>query len=261
MATDNRDWARYATSVGRLGSELADEVRRGVATWRDPRAKAERRRKRARRGLAFRVGLAALTGAGAFLIGSDPGIEFGEVVLGGVAVVATASSVSSAVRVSRLYRTPLPEAAAPPPELPPVGSAARAPIQRLTVAEESLRELLDRLSEPASGVPVDSVVQIRLTAADAASAVHDGAQRLQAVERAAEAAPAAERAALTPEIRRLAEQLEESVDGYGRLVAAAGRAVAASASAAEPQAALTDASDRLAGLAAALRELSRGPGL
>ncbi|AOS62695.1 phage shock envelope stress response protein PspM [Actinoalloteichus hymeniacidonis] len=260
MAGDKPDWAKHAASIGKFGSELAGEVSRGVSTWRDPRAKAERKRKRAKRGLKLRIGLAAIAGTAAFFVADGPEIEFPEIALGGIAVVSSVSAVSSGIRVQKLYRTPLPAASVPPPELPPVSSAARAPMQRLIAAESSLGELLDRLGEPTKGaasVPLDVVVQTRLTAVDAASAVRDGADRLQAVERAAQAAPATERASLSSEIRRLERQLDESVDGYGRLVAEAGRAVAASASA-EPQTALTDASDRLAGLASALRELSRG---
>ena len=54
---------------------------------------------------------------------------------------------------------------------------------------------------------------------------------------------------------RLREQLDEGLNGYRSLVAAAGRVVAASSSAG-PKQELTDATDHLAGLAVALRELS-----
>ena len=57
----------------------------------------------------------------------------------------------------------------------------------------------------------------------------------------------------------LREQLDEGLDGYRSLVAAAGRVVAAS-SAAGPKQELTEATDHLAGLAVALRELSDAAG-
>jgi hypothetical protein len=57
-------------------------------------------------------------------------------------------------------------------------------------------------------------------------------------------------------VRTLREQLDDGMGEYGALVAAAGRAVAASTSGMdESRQALTDATDRLAGLAIALREL------
>ncbi len=70
-------------------------------------------------------------------------------------------------------------------------------------------------------------------------------------------APPAERAALSDAVRTLAERLDDGVDDFSRLVAAAGRVVAASGSALPgTPAALTEATDRLTGLAAALRELA-----
>jgi hypothetical protein len=57
-------------------------------------------------------------------------------------------------------------------------------------------------------------------------------------------------------VRRLRGQLDEGVDGYCVLVAAAGRALAAS-TAMDHRHALNDATDHLAGLASALRDLSR----
>ena len=60
---------------------------------------------------------------------------------------------------------------------------------------------------------------------------------------------------LAEAVRRLRTQLDEGVDGYGSLVAAAGRVLAAS-SLGEPRHDLTEATDHLAGLALALNELS-----
>ena len=64
---------------------------------------------------------------------------------------------------------------------------------------------------------------------------------------------------VTPEGLLLREQVDEGLDGYRSLVAAAGRVVAASSSPG-PKQELTDATDHLAGLAVALRELSDAAG-
>lgn len=83
------------------------------------------------------------------------------------------------------------------------------------------------------------------------------AARVQAVERARKAAPHSERGALDSAVHTLREQLDDGLAGYGSLIAAAGQAVAASGNGLQQsKEALTDATDRLAGLAIALRELS-----
>jgi hypothetical protein len=81
------------------------------------------------------------------------------------------------------------------------------------------------------------------------------AAQLAAVELARDHAPPMERAPLVEGVSRLREQLDEGLNGYRGLVAAAGRVVAASSSVG-PNQELTDATDRLAGLAMALRDLS-----
>src|SRR5438876_204116 len=81
------------------------------------------------------------------------------------------------------------------------------------------------------------------------------AAQLHAVERARDHSPPLERAPLADAVHRLRTQLDEGVDGYGSLVAAAGRVLAAS-SLGEPKRDLTEATDHLAGLALALSDLS-----
>jgi hypothetical protein len=76
------------------------------------------------------------------------------------------------------------------------------------------------------------------------------------VERARDTAPPLDRAPLVEGVRRLRAQLDEGVDGYCGLVAAAGRVLAES-TASNPGQVLGDATDHLAGLASALRDLSR----
>lgn len=153
-------------------------------------------------------------------------------------------------------------AAAAPAALPPKGSAAREPMQRLAEAEKALAQVLAQLSGTASmpaAVPVESVAQAQATSAEAATALRAVSGQLVAVELARDHAPPLERGPLVEGIARLREQLDEGLDGYRSLVAAAGRVVAAS-SAPGPKQELTEATDHLAGLAVALRELSDAAG-
>ena len=177
------------------------------------------------------------------------------------AVVFGTFSVRSGLKLRELKRTPLPAAPAGPPPLPPAGSAAREPMERLTECEASLSELLRQLSVPSSvgTTPVSgvSVEDARQTAVEAAAALRGLAARIQAIERGRNSAPAREQAALDAAVGKLREQLDDGLEGYRGLVAAAGHTVAASSDGlVTSKQALTDATDRLAGLAMALRELS-----
>ncbi|MCP2256943.1 hypothetical protein LX15_000626 [Streptoalloteichus tenebrarius] len=250
-----------APVVGQVGRAVVDGLRGKMAAWQDPRARALRKRRRARRALRFRGWTAGITGGATTAVALAQAPETLVIGGGGVTALFAALAVSAGLRSRRLHRTPLPEAAAPPPEMPPPGSLAREPMERLAGAERSLAELLRQLTVPGAhgvaAVPSESVEDTRTSAAEAAGALRGVAARLRAVELARDAAPASERASLAEDATRLRAQLDEGVDDYGRLVAAAGRAVAASA-ASGPREALADATDRLAGLAAALRELGRG---
>jgi len=143
--------------------------------------------------------------------------------------------------------------------MPPKGSAAREPIRRLAEAEKALAQVLAQLATPPSAVPPESVEQARATSVEAATALRSVAAQLVAVELARDHAPHLERGPLVEGVSRLREQLDEGLDGYRSLVAAAGRVVAAS-SAPGPKLELTEATDHLAGLAVALRELSDAAG-
>lgn len=148
---------------------------------------------------------------------------------------------------------PRPPQLAPAP-LPPKRSLAREPMERLAQAENTLAELLSQISR-GGAVPAESVAHTRQTGADAAMVLRQVAAQLHAVERARDHAPPLERGPLADAVRRLRAQLDEGVDGYGSLVAAAGRVLAAS-TLTDPRSDLTDATEHLAGLALALRELS-----
>ena len=81
------------------------------------------------------------------------------------------------------------------------------------------------------------------------------AAKLEAVERALESTPADARDSLADGVRLLRARLDQGLDASGRLIAAAGLVLVGS-SAAPSTAELTEATDHLAGLARALRELS-----
>lgn len=145
------------------------------------------------------------------------------------------------------------------PIMPPKGSAARQPMERLAEAEKALAQVLAQLTGPAASIPAESVTQAQTTGAEAATALRAVAAQLAAVELARDHAPPLERGPLVEGVSRLREQLDEGLGGYRSLVAAAGRVVAASSSPG-PKQELTEATDHLAGLAVALRELSDAAG-
>jgi ABC-type multidrug transport system fused ATPase/permease subunit len=211
----------------------------------------------------FLVVFVAMGVAGMVGEGVDP-----TMVAGGVASIAAtgALSIRSTRRMVLLKRArdefdrehrPV-VTAAPRPPMPPKGSAAHEPMQRLAEAEAALAQLVRQLAGaggmPAS-VPLESVAHAEQTGAEAAQALRAVGAQLAAVELARDHAPPMERGPLIEGVRRLREQLEEGLNGYRSLVAAAGRVVAASSSAG-PKQELADATDHLAGLAVALRELS-----
>jgi hypothetical protein len=255
--------SKMAMGMSTTDIPVVSEVRSKWARWNEPAAKLARRKRRTSRALTlwivlgllsalyFTAGILDLLGAGGL-----------SQMTAGVAgtVVFSALSVRSGVRLRQLNRTVLPVSTAPPP-LPPVGSAARGPMDRLAENEATLAELLRQLTVPSSvgvtAVSEVSVADARATASEAAQALRALAERLQAVERARDATPAADRGTLDSAVGTLREQLDDGLAGYGSLIAAAGHAVAASGGGIQAsKQALTDATDHLAGLAMALRELS-----
>ncbi|NIH81237.1 phage shock envelope stress response protein PspM [Amycolatopsis viridis] len=239
------------------------EARSKWVAWNSPEARLARSKRRTTRALTLWImgavlcvlwvviGFLGLAGDGG-VVDALPGL-FGTVVF-------TTLSVRSGLRLRQLNRTVLPVSAAPP-SLPPARSVARAPMRKLAECEATLADLLRQLSEPsalgAAPVPEYSVADARSTAAEAATALRALALRIQTIERARDAAPAGERAALDSAIGTLRAQLDDGVENFAALVAAAGRAVAASSHGlADSRLFLTDATDRLAGLALALRELA-----
>ncbi len=248
-----------------LRGPIADHVRTQITQatnrlgrWNSPAAKLERRRRRlaALMWLFLFVGMIIAVVAAVGIAGAA---GLGDVMLGGVtAVLALAAftvSGRAGLRLRALNRTALPAAEPAVAALPNRSSQAREPMERLQDAERVLADLLRQLGSPRSNVPKDTVEHARATGAEAAGALREVAAQLQSVEQARDIAPAHERAPLADGVRRLREQLDQGLDGYGSLIAAAGRLVAASSTGGPDKQALTDASDRLHGLAVALREL------
>jgi hypothetical protein len=248
------------TVTEQLRGPVADTVRTKVHGWRDPRAKMLRRRRRAKRATVAWSGATVLGGV---WIGVEHAALFG--FAGVTAMIVTAlflyCLVGSARKTIMLHRQALPAAAPPPVRLPPGGSVAREPMRRLAEAEASLAELLVQLGTPRPGglapLPAESLAHAQESAAEAATALRAVAAQLTAVERARDIAPMSQRGPLELGVTDLSRRLDEGLDGYLALIGTAGQAVIAS-SAGSPNEALLDASDRLSGLASALRELS-GP--
>ena len=204
--------------------------------------------------------------------GMSEDVNRGNGVLGGIvlAVLAAMLAGAPAGRVPcapppgrrRARRAPPGRARPDRSRLPGKKSAARVPMQRLAEAETALRDLLAQLGaawDIGSGpsVPGDVVDDAWRTATETAGRLRAIAARVQAVEAAVAHAPADQRAALEDGAHSLLAHLDRGLDGYRELIAAAGQLVLA-----DTRDPLTDelveATDHLAGLAAALRELSGG---
>jgi hypothetical protein len=283
MAPRGRDIYQLTQMVGKylnnnqMRTSVVAQVQEALARRQDETVRIERQRRRLERKrmwasrwaltwaiiCLFLVVYVALGAGGMVGTGPDP-----TMIAGGVAAVAAigALSIRSTRRMVLLKRArqefdqkhrPAVVTPARPP-MPPRESAAYEPMQRLTEAEDALAQLVRQLAgtqgTPAS-VPLDSVAHAEQTGAEAAHALRAVAAQLAAVELARDHAPPMERGPLIEGVRRLREQLDEGLNGYRSLVAAAGRVVAASSSAG-PKQELADATDHLAGLAVALRELS-----
>ncbi len=128
-------------------------------------------------------------------------------------------------------------------------SAAAAAWQRLDRASRAMPALAERLP----GSAADSAVEALAVEA----VLNDLAHRVVDVERGLAAAPQDSRAPLADARDALVEQLTEGVDAYERLVVAAAECVAEGARGVDNSAAtrLTEATDRLVGLANALGEM------
>jgi hypothetical protein len=218
------------------------------------------------------ITLAILFVAVAQWTGLDPAPDY-EAALGAVMVsfitgaVGVAGALGSRTRRAEPAPPPRPPTSSTPPpstrldkrfRLPRVKSAARQPMLDLAEAETALAELLRQLTAMPDGpmAPADVIEQAWQTATDTAARLRSVAARLEAVELAAKHAPPREQAALQDGEGSLRLHLDQGLEAYRALIAAAGRVVLAGT----PVVATTElveATESLAGLAEALRELSK----
>lgn len=193
------------------------------------------RQRRARRQLTGRVVVAVFAGYGMLRAGSHAGeVEFIEVVLGCIAVPAALGAVSAGRRLIRLHHSHEPPggghtSAPPPPPLPGWRSLARKPMQQLASAETQLSQLLYELRQQVGSAAAVAESHVRASADDSAKALRTVAERLIRVEKTRDTAPSSARRDLDERAQDLSRQLNDGVDGYLQLVAAASRAVAAGA--------------------------------
>jgi hypothetical protein len=267
MSSRGRLSAQFVQMVGQqLQGTAGSEIRRRRLAWNEPGARLMRLRERQRRWLFLLLAIFAIFAVLSVSVVLNAGTVQPSTLIW-PPVIALGSGIFAVRSAGKLNQTRKRLRAAPPrliglqlaarERLPPAGSSAREPMQRLRDSEVSFAELIKQMwSEDGSGpVPQDAVREAAATADQAAAAVRKLADQLRAVEGARNAAPSAERAQLAEAVQELRKRLDDGVEGYGGLVAAAGRTVAASSSS-TAQEALTDATDHLAGLALGLRELS-----
>lgn len=267
MSSRSRLSAQLVQMVGQqIQGTAGSEIRRRRMAWSEPSTKLMRLRERQRRWLFLLLAVCVVFSVVAAFAVVNMDVAQPTAIIWPTAI-ALGSGILAARTGNKLHQTRKQLRAAPPrlaglqlaakERLPPAGSAAREPMQRLRDSEMSFAELIRQMwmADGAGPVPQEAVREAAATADQAAAAVRKLADQLRAVEGARKAAPSGERAQLAEAVRELRKRLDDGVEGYGGLVAAAGRTVAASSSS-TAQEALTDATDHLAGLALALEELS-----
>jgi hypothetical protein len=219
------------------------------------------------------AGLALTIAIGELLTGSPDAVDDLYAALGFAVLAAPGALVAlwqlrrerrQAPEPTLAYRRPeLPSI--PPPRvrvekrhrLPQPGSAARQPVRQLAEAESALAQVLRQLDET---VPERMREHTWHTATDTVTRLRAVAARLEAVELAAKHAPPGERAALEDGAGGLLTHLQQGLETYRGLVAAAGRVVLATTPAPATDE-LVEATERLAALAEALDELATKPRL
>lgn len=227
----------------------------------DPRRKLLRARRQGPPRLIFRGGLTAALAWWTSVVGNVPGVEVREVLLGIVTGIAGLSVLEAISTWSHALSTPLPPPLPPAPaELPPVESAARAPLERLASRERSLGELLALLGPMAGDAPKDVAAE----AGKAAATLREYGARLRAVEAARDGMEGEVAANLDAAVGTLRQRLEEGVSSFERLVAVAAEAVSADTAGGLDTITLRrleDAADTLTGLARGLRAVHPTPEL
>ncbi|QBJ98868.1 hypothetical protein ERC79_21240 [Rhodococcus sp. ABRD24] len=237
-----------------VGGNVAESVRR----WSDPRERMLRKRRRARKRatrFAITSGGSAV-GAVSLAVASAP--DWTVVATGGAAALFAVPAVVAVGTYRRLTAKPLPPVTQSRLVLPPSGSAARMPMERLARAENSLYQLLGVLGRSAS-VDADELDHTGETARSAAATLRAVAADIVAMENAGRSSAAAAEH-LGQSVRAAADQLGVGVDQFEDLVTAAAKMTAPAQTSSyvaldRQRQDLLSASDLLEGWAAALGEL------
>jgi len=253
-----RSGSRGARALGAI--EATRPILDAARSWNDPRRKAERKRRRVRRRARIFGAASGSTGVATMTVAATSAPDWLIVGGTGTTVLLGIPAVAAVAAYRRLRTTPLPPSAPARRALPPVGSAARAPVERLAASERSLHELLGILTR--SGVvaseDVDDTARIAAAASASLTAVaHD----IVAMERAAVGSTGAA-VHLSTSITSTAARLADGVQQYDGLVAAAALLTTPGASGSlsaldSRRDALQFASDRLEGWAYGLERLQR----
>ena len=245
--------------------DVGESMLHAVAQWAPPRERELRKRRRARRRsirYSAATGVTAIGTAGLVAVAAP---VWAIVATGGGATVLVVPAALAIRKYRRLRSKPLPEATTRRPSAPPLTSAARAPMVRLTRTERSLRELLAVIAR-SSPVPADELAETDDTARSASAALHALAADIVAMERAGRHAAnkTLSNTELGSAVAAAVAQLEAGVAEYEELLAAAVRMTVPVAAA--PRTAIEAASmemryaaDRLDGWAEGLAELAGPP--
>ncbi|NLV77966.1 MAG: hypothetical protein GXY65_01225 [Rhodococcus sp.] len=242
------------------GAALRD-VAEAAQRWRDPAAKLRRRKRRAQRRARLYGVAGGTTGVGTatLVVASAP--EWTVVATGGATALLVVPAVMAYRRFRRLDALPVPPSPPRRRSLPPAGSVARGPMERLARSERSLTGLLGVITRSGT-VAVDDLDEIGRTAVSAAEALGAVADDVVALESAAQGSIAA-RAELESAITAAGRRLDVGAEQFDALVSAAAKLAAppegtGSIAALDRQRAdLISTSDRLEGWAQSWREVSQ----
>lgn len=152
--------------------------------WQDPREKALRRIRRARRRASGFGAVAGTTGAGAAGLAVVAAPDVAVVATGSVAGLLAVPAVFGFMRYRKLRSRPLPAGRAARRTLPPATSVAFEPMARLERAERALHPVLGVLARTGR-IPAEDVADTDASARSAAAALTEAAADIAALEQAA----------------------------------------------------------------------------
>ncbi|MFD6860722.1 hypothetical protein ACFWCF_25715, partial [Rhodococcus sp. NPDC060090] len=241
--------------------DATDAAVEAARRWRDPAAKLRRQRRRARRRAGFFGAAAGTWGVGTATLLAASAPDWTIVATGGATAVFAVPAAFAVRRFRRLDSVPMPPSLPGRRSLPPVGSVARAAMERLSNDEQSLARLLAVVSK-SGAVAGDDLEEIGVAARSASAALDSVADDVVALESAARSSAAAG-AHLGPAIAAAGERLDSGVDQYEKLVSAAAKLAAAPERTRSMELLdrhryeLIDASDRLESWAQSWREIEQ----